>query len=80
MHAKNEGNDRKIEFKPDNFDNVKKALNKLFDHISLELIRLDFFNSYLLKIEDADKKVNSLLPKINQITEAQKMLIPYNLI
>ena len=72
VHAKNEGNDRKIEFKPDNFDNVKKALNKLFDHISLELIRLDFFNSYLLKIEDADKKVNSLLPKINQITEAQK--------
>ena len=66
------GTDRKIEFSSEKFDNVKKALNKLFDHISLELIRLDFFNSYLVKIVDADKKVNSLFLKIIQITEAQK--------
>ena len=63
---------RKKEFTPEKLENVKKALNRLYDHISLELIRLDFFNSYLVKIDDADKKVNSLLPKIKQITEAQK--------
>lgn len=72
VYLEKEGTDRKIEFKPEKLENVKKALNKLYDHISLELIRLDFFNSYLVKIDDADKKVNSLLPKIKQITEAQK--------